>query len=129
MTTKEHPHAELLRAIADGKTIINAVGRVAPDCALELIAEDRVDRLDIAPDTITVNGITVPAPYRGPMENGQKYWVADPSGREYVLCARWYDDDMDRIWMARGLIHLDAAAAAAHGRAMTAASSQEGGAA
>lgn len=130
MTTKEHPNAHLLRAIADGKTILDARGdRIATGYALHLIIQCCANNLTVAPDTIVVNGIEVPAPYRGPMEHEQMYWVADPSHRKYALCVCWGGNSTGRMFMERGLIHLDEQAAAAHGRAMAAASMQEGGAA
>lgn len=75
-----------------------------------------------------MNGVEVPAPYRGKMQNGQVYRIANPTREDYVSCHIWCDDDVDRMWMARGLIYLDKSAAAARGCAMCAAST-EGGAA
>lgn len=94
-----------------------------------LLAKELGEHLTIATDTITVNGIEVPAPYRGPMKNGQEYWVADRSHEEYAVCMSWQGDFADSFLMRRGLIYLNKQSAAAHGRAMAAASSQEGGAA
>lgn len=127
MTTKEHHHAELLRAIAEGKTIKLRSTKLSAESALSLILQGHTGDLAIAPDAIVVNGIEVPAPYRGPMQNGQVYGVANPTREGHVSCHIWCDDDVDRMWLERGRIHLNAAAAAAHGRAMAAAS-MEGGA-
>lgn len=120
---KEHPQAKILRAIADGKTIeVHTVsGWGAPFSILQAIADHEVNpryEFRIKPETITINGHEVPAPMRGPLGDGQEYWLTDPA--KDLMCAlmQWTGSDFDFVWLTRGLIHLTEDAAIAHAEAL-----------
>lgn len=54
---------------------------------------------------------TFPAPYRGEMKVGQRFWVV---GQSKVSIQAWASVDMDRQWRDLGLIHLTEEAATQH---------------
>ena len=66
---------------------------------------------------IVVNGVNVPEPVRGELEDGQEFWLADvgdPARR-----FRWYaSSEQTARWLSLGLIHLTKEAAQAHIDAM-----------
>lgn len=64
----QHPQADILRAIADGKQIQTAIDSehggwkdIRPDEALHFIT-NRIAKLRIKPATITINGTELPKP-------------------------------------------------------------------
>lgn len=63
------------------------------------------------PQTIRIGDMEVPAPYRGPMEIKQAYWVISLSLPEKAIIFHWGGDASDRHHMARGVLHLTEAAA------------------
>ncbi len=69
------------------------------------------------PKYIVVNGVNVPEPVRGELEDGQEFWLADvgdPARR-----FRWYASSEQTVrWLSLGLIHLTREAAQAHIDAM-----------
>lgn len=121
---KEHPQAEILRAIADGKTVQmrNAVNLEdnewwEPSDALGYINSGKHE-FRVKPETITINGHEVPCPVREPLEVGTKYWLAGPNRPEIAEYFTWRNQQMDEIWLKRGLIHLTEEAAIAHAEAL-----------
>lgn len=69
------------------------------------------------PKFIIVNGVNVPEPVRELLEDGEKFWVADPSA--YDLYGGWWASKALEIQcLSRGLIHLTREAAQAHIDAM-----------
>lgn len=60
--TKPHPHADILRAIADGKKIEYQSAETDKWCAAELIDLVRYQGLEFrsAPETIVINGVECP---------------------------------------------------------------------
>lgn len=86
---------------------------------------DEMDyEIEVVPRTIVVNGIEVPEPMRKPPRVGETYCLANPfveAGFEFV--GAWTgDDEMRDHWVRFGLVHDNAEAAAAHGKAMRATS-------
>jgi len=69
------------------------------------------------PRTIHINGFEVPEPFRGRLELKQKYWVIAVSSR-CALFNSWCASDLERYWMAAGLIHLTKEAAELHRKAL-----------
>ena len=69
------------------------------------------------PKTININGFEVPEPFRGRLELKQKYWVIAVSSR-CALFNSWCASDLERYWMAAGLIHLTKEAAELHRKAL-----------
>ena len=69
------------------------------------------------PKYIVVNGIQVPEPVRGKLEDDQRVWLADISLA--IPChINWLDDTTQRRWLSLGLIHLTKEAAQTHIDAM-----------
>ena len=69
------------------------------------------------PKYIIVNGIQVPEPVRGGLENDQHYWLANPM-QCYISEGLWTPTDTEIRWLSLGLIHLTREAAQAHIDAM-----------
>ncbi len=100
----EHPNAEILRAIADGKKmqyrrVIEVLGRKYTSIWYNFDAKDAKDVKDAeaccnllqplcaaagkhewraAPKTIKIGQHEVPEPVREPLSRGQKFWVVNP---------------------------------------------------
>ena len=69
------------------------------------------------PKYIVVNGVNVPEPVRGKLEDGQEFWLASViNGCPYSY--RWDSSFSDKHWLRLGLIHLTREAAQAHIDAM-----------
>ena len=115
----EHPNAEILRAIADGKKVqyrrvIAVHGRnyksiwynfdvnnVEACCNL-LTAGKHEWRL--APKMIKIAQYEVPEPVREPLHRGQKFWVVSPfTGLDSYT---WYGDEEDFFALESGFVHL-----------------------
>lgn len=123
---KEHPHAELLRAVADGesldgwecKTKQNGcwVGLGIYDASLivrspDLFAVRRKQKM------LSINGHEFPEPMRDAPKVGQTYWLENMAFK-FV----WSGDDSDKRWLSLGLCHSTREAAEAHRRAIILAS-------
>ncbi len=120
-----HPQAEILRAIADGKTIqVRHIGHepviwqtvehplvFIGDCATELRIESK---------TVAINNIEVPCPVREKLKVGDKYWIPDVKCPDGYL----YDSDtwdgyvLDMSRLKAGVIHLTKESAIAHAEAL-----------
>ena len=61
---KPHPHADILRAIADGKKIQGRAGDSLPwiDADLEDVVREPHVQFRIAPETVLINGVECPKP-------------------------------------------------------------------
>lgn len=130
MSNKEltpHPQAEILRAIADGKTI--EARRIKspideewhePHEAIYLVNDDNYE-LRIKPETITINGHEVPCPVREPLPVGTLYWQANIGSNELEAAWKWSDHDVDKFLLRRALIQLTKEGAIAQAKAMIAA--------
>ena len=70
--------------------------------------------------TILVNGIEVPEPVREVLKYGQRYWFVSVTATNLCSDDIWNGAYSDTIVLHRGLIHLTAAAAVAHAKAMLA---------
>lgn len=82
---KEHKYAQVLRWIADGKTVQwqdsnGVLHDQDPNQALKEIAyrDWHPDRYRLAPDTITINGIEIEAPFAP--APGQECWAFNMQG-------------------------------------------------
>ena len=69
------------------------------------------------PKYIVVNGVNVPEPVRELLEDGEKFWVADPSAYD-IYGGWWASKALEIQCLSRGLIHLTREAAQAHIDAM-----------
>lgn len=70
------------------------------------------------PPTVKVNGFDVPKPLTNAPDDGWGYFLADPTMADYYSEQTWQNDDEDRDWLARGLMHSTEKAAIAHAKAM-----------
>lgn len=118
-----HPQADILRAIADGKTIQVRAAFDPEDgwddsvMPLKFIGVDGYC-LRIKSETININGHEVPCPVMEPLENGDSYFVVtrlEPCG---VRCLYWTSGPIDLQMLELGLVHLTQAAAIAHVNAL-----------
>jgi len=117
---KEHPQAEILRAISEGKTVewklSNKDWKVCEN-PLHFISDPYAE-FRIKPATITINGHEVLAPVREPLEIGQTYWVVSIGDSRMTYTQTWDDDAIDYMRLERNLIHLTQKAAIAHAEAL-----------
>ena len=76
------------------------------------------------PETIEVNGFTVPAPLRVVPEPGTHVYMADPSNlangasKGWVVEFCWSGERVDCVWFDRGLLHATLEGAVDHAKAM-----------
>ena len=58
--------------------------------------------------TLIINGVECPQPQRKPLECGEKYFIANPTGDDlYFGEFIWDDDFQDRKWLEDGLVYLN----------------------
>lgn len=72
----------------------------------------------IAPRTIMVNGMEVPAPENEAPSKGAIYYIPDISDESLVYDFSWGGCEMDTRLLGRGLIYLDKESAIARAKAM-----------
>jgi hypothetical protein len=80
----------------------------------------------IKQDAVEINGIEVPAPYKGKMNEGDVYYVAsmlDGNIPKY----QWKGFGAEQMWMDYGVIHLKEENAVAHRAALLAPTQTRGG--
>jgi len=123
---KQHPHAEALRAIADGVPLSEF------DCkcqsteyvaTLDKMSEQQwiynPTRFEVTrkPQHIMVNGFKVPKPLNV-MSCGDYYFLADVTDEQLFVECKCRDDASDQSWIVRGICHATQEAAIAHAKAM-----------
>lgn len=117
-----HPQADILRAIADGKTVQITIGTTDFADLTEVEAIKYLFQglnLRVKPETIDINGHAVAPPVREPLKNGQEFYVAEITQIRRPVRFRWDSaSDAMQSWLKRGLIHLTEAAATAHAEAL-----------
>ena len=129
--TTPHPHADLLRAIADGRQMQIKRPSEWRDCdastALAGLASVAPHHIRIKPDTVTINGIECPAPMRVEPEMGSWYYAPTPTNEAKFTLWAWSNDATDQRFFAEGLCFATAADAAAVAKAMLAPLKLKGG--
>lgn len=70
------------------------------------------------PQTITVNGFTVPKPLWATPARLANYYLACPSHQDYCVSYDWTNTSYEKLLLERGLIHATQEAAIAHAKAM-----------
>jgi len=126
---KEHQQADILRAIADGKTIQTRYVAsdwfdVEPNKALVFLATNcDSSKIRIKPETLLINSHEVHEPVREPLKDGQAYWVPDlryygNNNNGDVDNFLWSGRTCDLQRLAAGVIHLTKEAAIAHAEAL-----------
>jgi hypothetical protein len=118
MGMKYLTNREAAQARLDGKKLLFHGKEYGDGTRVDLSKLDEsTDCYTIAPETIT-RTITYPAPYRGPMEMGQMYYLAHPILAPPRSRQIWNNDAHDTVWLALGLVHLTEADAIAHAKAL-----------
>jgi hypothetical protein len=124
----EHPHAWVLRAIADGEPPSNfeclsskwtlQTWESADDYSSWVYSPGTNWQLRRKQKTIKVNGFDVPEPVREPLKSATYYFVPVPTLDDFCDDQEWMDALGDKLWLSRGLIHLTKENAIAHAKAM-----------
>lgn len=70
------------------------------------------------PQTITVNGFTVPKPMATAPARRASYYLASLTRSDYYFADNWSDTTYENLLLERGLIHATQEAAIAHAKAM-----------
>ncbi len=119
---KEHPHAWVLRALADGEPLENFEFKLQnDDCWLNLASMEPLDYpqwlFRRKPRTIRIGDLDVPEPMREAPAFGAQYWIASVNKKEVVDLV-WQNDTVDKQWLAAGLCHTTKEAAELHRKAL-----------
>ena len=119
-----HLYAEILRAIADGKSI----QYYRDDTWVDISTKQALGNLAlrygppesyrVKPPIVTINGFEVPRPESKPLPNGTNYWIPLLSTSSLVGHFQWSGATIDLRNLNRGLIHLDRKDANAHALAL-----------
>ena len=130
MNNKPHPHAEILRAIADGVPLSDF------ELTCHLNEKDVWDNMGNGtkwgswihnPEewlvrrkqrTHVVNGFTVPAPMDKEPSTGDSYFTMSPYVSEYYSENLWSGFQCEKLWFKRGIVHATKEAAIANAKAM-----------
>ena len=127
MNNKPHPHAEILRAIADGvplsefeatsngRSWFNVKDAKMTDWFFSDPQQWQVRRKQ---RTHVVNGFTVPAPMDKESEEGARYYSATPDAIEFFNDRPWDGGNYDKRVFSRGLCFATKEAAIANAKAM-----------
>ena len=127
MNNKPHPHAEILRAIADGVPLsdfevtsngrnwLNVKEAKMTDWFFSVPQQWQVRRKQ---RTHVVNGFTVPAPMDKELSSGDNYFVPSLVEDTYVAKHCWADYSCELAWLQRGLLFETKEAAIANAKAM-----------
>lgn len=128
---KQHPYAEILRAIADGEQIQTKlegewIDRSYP-MALQDISLNRVDQgsIRIKPKTIRIGEYDVPEPLRVAPEIRATYYVPSFYNHTNFSEYHWVNDGNDRSWLKNGMCHSTKAAAQLHSKALISLTAQK----
>ena len=124
MTNKPNPYAHILRAIVDAKQIQwqNGNDKWADEKVVVVLyeiarEEFKPERYRVAPDTVTINSIEVPAPEKVAPAHGTMYWTFTPFGGARVTT--WLSDEEDYHALKNGFVWLTEADAKAAFDAVT----------
>lgn len=96
--------------------LLDSAGIALLDCMSDGFASACQFRL--APRTILVNGVEVPAGEKEAPSKGATYYVPDHGEESLAYDFSWGDDDMDARFLERGLVYLDEESAIARAKAM-----------
>ena len=125
-----HPHAEVLRAIADGvplsefeltchpneKDVWDNMGNGTKWGSWIHNPEEWLVRRKQR--THVVNGFTVPAPMDKEPAIGDSYFTMSPYVSEYYSENLWSGFQCEKLWLKRGIVHATKEAAIANAKAM-----------
>lgn len=116
---------EFLQALLDGHTVTNGsqrrrlvsqgIGLSCPNDTTPLLMD--TSGWYIVPTTININGYEVPEPLRTAPRLGNQYYIAS-TGVDTPSRYEWLDDDVDYLYLAKGILHLTKEAAILHAKAL-----------
>lgn len=119
---KRHPHADVICAWANGKTIQQLVnGEWLDVVSDEPLFSTRL-KFRIKPEPVevrTCNGVVI-TPMEVKPALDSRYYLADPTIQNLCQEYRWTNGDSDRRFFVRGLVHSTAQSAREHALAMLA---------
>lgn len=69
-------------------------------------------------EMVAVGGVSFPKPELKPLEDGDKYWVADPMAINHAILGLWTDSELDKLALSKGLLHKSRESAIAHAKAL-----------
>lgn len=121
MTKQEHKYAQVLRWLADGEKIqadVNGWTTLNEISVLRLILTGTHNKFRLAPHTICVNGVEVPAPEKVAPEKGSTYYIPDVGVDTFYYKHKWLNDRFDLKNLERGLVYLNKEDAIARAKAM-----------
>lgn len=117
---ERHPHADVIIAWAEGKPIQQIVNGKWCDVIVENPNFHSGLKFRIKPEPVEViscNDLEI-TPMKERPEANTRYYLADPTipnlCQEYI----WRNDDSDKRFFTRGLVHKTAQSAYAHAQAM-----------
>ena len=122
-----HPHAETLRAIADGEEIefidtrSDAAGwsLISSQSALLQVAYDDAHlKFRVKPKTIRIGDYDVPEPMRVAPGDSEMFYVPTILSGSLYTARRWGDFRDQQAQLAAGLCHFTAEAAELHAKAL-----------
>jgi hypothetical protein len=117
-----HPHAEVLRAIADGVPLsefeLTLGGGYRKMINLDWFWEPTQYAIRRKPQYIMVNGFKVPKPLDVAPSDDAEYFIVALLDEDLHDCFRWYGTDKECRWLDRKVIHATKEAAIAHAKAM-----------
>ena len=120
-----HPHAEVLRAIADGVPMSEfeiTWGRKVCWCPIEdqpyFVFSDEGSEIRRKPQHIMVNGFKVPKPLNVMPKRDDDYYAPCFDDNKFYESYSWASDSVDDRLFARKVIHATKEAAIAHAKAM-----------
>ena len=128
----EHPHANLLRAIANGSLAAAeefecfrtgwSDQRWIPASRYlgAIMVEPHLWQVRRKSRTIKIGDVEVQAGITEEPKHHTRIWVADPSYEEFVFSDVWIGIDDDELRLQRGLVHLTQEPAIEMGRALAA---------
>lgn len=119
---------EILRAIADGELPGNIEWRddladkqwcpfISSYWDIYGLAKTQA-KFRIKPKTRVVNGFTVPAPIQEIPEENSSFYLAMPDAQRWFGIYQWYNAEVDKRWLSRGLMFSTKEAAIANAKAM-----------
>lgn len=122
-----HPYADILRAVADGKTVQMRRKKHAeewrtPENPLRFLGDSCADEYEfrVKPETIILAGHEFPEPVRKSLKYGAPYFMVSLRDAPYTE-HRWRGYQHDHRGLKCGLIQLTAEGAVAQVKAMIAA--------
>lgn len=117
---KRHPHADVIIAWAEGKTVqqFSNEGWYDVTSKCPMFAHYLNYRIKPEPvEVITCNGVEI-TPMKEKPAYGATYFVADPTVGFLCQGYKWCNDCSDQRFFERGLVHRTAESAVAHSKAM-----------